>query len=552
MPLTTDRMPGPEAMPPRLSAIVEGNDGLMKLLLVAVSIAAILGGIYLWTVPNSITDPRRRKLPPGPKGLPLIGNMFDLADSDDVQNKVRKWHRHHGDIFYTKVGGSDYVWLSSPKVVKELMDKRSATWSSRPPLPLAQDVASGGLRQLFMSYGPRWRQLRKHTHALLNLNSSLKYMSVQDFESKQVLRDLLDSPKEWYTINRRYSTSVIMLVTYGHRIPNFDDPMIKKIYTVLDNVTWTTALGAHAVDSFPSLASWPEVFFGHWRSKAKRIFEHDSKVYLELWEQLKKEVDSGTARQCFCKDFYLSDPSKHNIGDLQAAYACGGMIEAGSETTATSINNWVLCMLLFPDTFKEAQQEVDKVVGKDRLPQWEDEKDLPYVRAMIKELLRYRPVNKFGMHHYTSEDDWYDGMFIPKGSWAILNWWAIHRDPSLFPNPDIFDPSRYLDKPLAAADYINTSDPYGRDHFTYGAGRRVCPGVHVAERSLFINIVRVIWGFNIEKAKGPDGRLIEPTTAMVPGFLSIPEPFDCDFVPRSVRHEKIIREEFTKAEKIGI
>lgn len=129
---------------------------------------------------------------------------------------------------------------------------------------------------------------------------------------------------------------------------------------------------------------------------------------------------------------------------------------------------------------------------------------------------------------------------------------AIHRDPSLFPNPDVFDPSRYLDKPLAAADYINTSDPDARDHFTYGAGRRVCPGVHVAERSLFINIVRVIWGFNINKAKGPDGRLIEPTTAMVPGFLSIPEPFDCEFVPRSARHDKIIREEFTKAEAIGI
>ncbi|VUC37774.1 unnamed protein product [Clonostachys rosea] len=499
-----------------------------------------------------IQDSRRRHLPPGPKGLPLIGNMFDLADSDNVQNKVREWHQKHGDFFYTKIGGSDYVWLSSPKVVKELMDKRSATWSSRPPLPLAQDVASGGLRQLFMYYGPRWRQLRKHTHALLNLKASVKYMPVQDFESKQVLRDLLDNPKEWYTINRRYSTSVIMLVTYGHRVPSFDDPMIKKVYTVLDNLTGVTALGAHAVDSFPFLASWPQFLFSNWRTKAEKIFEHDSKVYLELWNELKTEVDNGTARESFCKDFYLADPKKNNIDDLQAAYACGGMIEAGSETTATTINNWVLCMLLFPDVFARAQEEVDRVVGIERIPQWEDENDLPYVRAMIKELLRYRPVNKFGMQHATSEDDWYEGKFIPKGSYAVLNWWAIHRDPSVYPNPDKFDPSRYLNRPLAAADYINSVDPYERDHFTYGAGRRVCPGVHVAEKSLFINIVRVLWGFDIRKAKGPDGRLIEPPTAMVPGFLSIPLPFDCDIMPRSAKHEKIMREEFAKAEAKGI
>jgi cytochrome P450 len=349
--------------------------------------------------------------------------MLDLADSDDVQNKVRKWHHQYGDIFYTKIGGSDYIWLSSPKVVKDLMDKRSSTWSSRPPLPFAQDVGSGGLRQLFMPYGPRWRQLRKHSHALLNQTSSMKYKPVQDFESKQVLRDLVESPQMFYTINRRYSSSVIMLVTYGYRIPSFEDPMIKKIYTVLDNVTDMTALGAYVVDSFPSLSAVPEFLLGNWRSKGKKIFEHDSKVYLDMWTRLKKEVDEGKARDCFCKEFYLADPKKNGINDLEAAYTCGGLIEAGSETTATTINNWMLAMVLFPETAKKAQEEIDRVIGSERLPQFSDQENLPYIRAMIKEVLRWRPVNKFGMQHATSEDDWYEGHFIPRGSTAILNWW---------------------------------------------------------------------------------------------------------------------------------
>lgn len=129
---------------------------------------------------------------------------------------------------------------------------------------------------------------------------------------------------------------------------------------------------------------------------------------------------------------------------------------------------------------------------------------------------------------------------------------AIHRDPKLFENPDEFEPARYLKKPLAAAEYINSADPYERDHFTYGAGRRVCPGVHVAERSLYINIVRVLWGFNISKSKDKDCRTIEPTQDMVPGFLTVPLPFECTIAPRSQHHERVMRDAFAKADKEGI
>ena len=354
-----------------------------------------------------------------------MGNLLDLADSDLVREKAKNWHRQFGDVFYTKIGGTDYIWLSSPQAVKDCFDKKSNIYSSRAPAPFAQDVASGSKRQLFMPYGPEWRNLRKSSHALLNAAAATKFQPIQDFESKQLMTELLEAPGRFYEHNRRYSASVIMLLTYGYRIPTWDHPHIRKIYTVLDNLTEMTAPGAHAVDSFPSLAKLPQWLLGNWRSHAQKVFEHDSEVYRELWETLKKEVDEGSVTECFCRDYYLSNPYKHGVDDVQSAYMCGGLVEAGSETTSTTLNNFVLAMALYPQAMTKAQEEIDRVIGSDgsRMPRWEDEPDLPYVRALVKETLRWRAVNKFGMPHYTSDDDWYEGYFIPKNSVVMLNWW---------------------------------------------------------------------------------------------------------------------------------
>lgn len=99
---------------------------------------------------------------------------------------------------------------------------------------------------------------------------------------------------------------------------------------------------------------------------------------------------------------------------------------------------------------------------------------------------------------------------------------------------------------------MNTADPSERDHFAYGAGRRSCPGVHVAERSLFINVSRVLWGFNITKKVAKDGEEVKVNTRMEPGFMSVPEPFECDIRPRSEAHAKVMKGESERAEREGL
>lgn len=100
-------------------------------------------------------------------------------------------------------------------------------------------------------------------------------------------------------------------------------------------------------------------------------------------------------------------------------------------------------------------------------------------------------------------------------------------------------PERYLKHDLSAAAYINAADPKDRDHVSYGAGHRVCPSVHVAEKSLFINLTRMLWAFNISK-KVVDGKVIEPNNEIVPGWLSVPQKFECDISVRSKKHKHLI------------
>lgn len=350
---------------------------------------------------------------------------MDLADGDKVPGIIRGWAREYGPIVYTKMGGTDYIWLNSPEVVKELMDKRGSKYSSRPYLPMAFDATSGQKRQFFMPYGEQWRNIRRVSHGALNLSTSNSYKPVQDFESKQVMYEFLHAKDEYafYNINRRYSTSVITTVTYGHRVSDWTDPVIKEIFQVLDHFTLMSEPGAWIVDAFPSLAKLPSFLVQNWWKTGRQWFEFDSGVYLKLYRNLVQQVNEGTAPDCYVKDFYLGDPAKNGIDEVGAAYAAGTLVEAGSESTSTAINAWIMACLLFPDTVKAAQEELDRVVGADRMPSFEDEANLPYIKAMVKETLRWWPITKFGTNHATTEDDWYMGYYIPKGAVVMLNWW---------------------------------------------------------------------------------------------------------------------------------
>ena len=176
---------------------------------------------------------------------------------------------------------------------------------------------------------------------------------------------------------------------------------------------------------------------------------------------------------------------------------------AGGETSATALLWWLLAMIAFPEVQSRAHAELDEVVGNARPPTFADIPSLPYIRAMVKETLRWALIVPFGVPHATSADDWYEGMFIPKGTICLQNMRVINSEPDVFGSDAAtrFDPARYLDREIRVFD--------GREegHLTFGFGRRICPGRYVAEGTLAIDIATMLWAMRFERpegARGPD------------------------------------------------
>ncbi|KAF8634127.1 hypothetical protein AX15_001059 [Amanita polypyramis BW_CC] len=160
-----------------------------------------------------------------------------------------------------------------------------------------------------------------------------------------------------------------------------------------------------------------------------------------------------------------------------------------------------MAMALHPNEQKKAQEEIDRVVGTERLPTFSDRASLPYVEALFRETLRWRQALPLGIPRSTVDDDVYNGFYIPKGSIVIGSTWAFSRDESRYPDPEPFRPERFFNPDGTLND--DTVE------YVFGFGRRICPGRFVANAVIWLIVATVLSSFNISKAKDENGVEIE-------------------------------------------
>lgn len=206
----------------------------------------------------------------------------------------------------------------------------------------------------------------------------------------------------------------------------------------------------------------------------------------------------------------------------------------GAETAVSVFGTFFHAMLVNPDVQQKAQEELDAVVGTQRLPDYSDRHTLPYIEAVYREVMRWRPVLPLGVSHATLEEDIYNGYYIPKGSVVIANIWAMAHDEPIYTQPELFRPERFLDD----SGQLNDDDLV----VAFGFGRRICPGRHMASATVWLTIATVLSTFNITKAKDVDGNEIPVGDEYSNGLVSHKLPFSCSIVPRSPVARNLILE----------
>ena len=252
-----------------------------------------------------------------------------------------------------------------------------------------------------------------------------------------------------------------------------------------------------------------------------------------------------TAPKCWERDF-LESQSELGLTDDEGAYVVGTMFEAGSGTTAAAMMSFTLAMVLHPLWFRMLQSEVDTVCPK-RLPCMDDIPKLPAIRAAIKETLRWRPVTAGGIPHVCTKDDVYEDIFIPAGTVVHANQWAIHRDPELYPDPEVFNPQRWLDPSFPTFKEPLSEHPNLHNYSCFGFGRRICPGQNIAERNMYLLAARMAWSLDISKAKDKDGKEITPPLYdYTAGFNCQPNFFPFDAKARSEARRDIIEKDLKR------
>ncbi|KAB5578068.1 putative cytochrome P450 oxidoreductase [Coniochaeta sp. 2T2.1] len=492
---------------------------------------------------------RPKNYPPGPPTLPLIGNLHQMP-TKDAHLQFEKWAREYGPVYSLILGTKTMVILSSDKAVKDLLDKKSGIYSHRQEMYIGQTLCSGDLRVLMMPYTPRWRMARKLVHSLLNVSAAKSYVPYQVLENKQMLYEMLTEPERFLYSIRRYSNALTTTMVFGWRTPTYEDSKMQQLFDGFSEFAELNQTGMAAiVDFFPWLRYLPE-FLLPVVKKAKELHKLEKALYLSHWLKAKEETQNGTIQPCFSEDLVVSQKAQ-GFSDDQAAYISGTLLEAGSDTTSSTLYAFVQAMLLYPEIQRKAQAEIDRVVGGGRLPTMEDDGELQYVRACMKETLRWMPTTILGaVPHAVTQDDYYEGYLIPKDAGVMNNVWGIHMDPARHADPRKFDPERYINDRQSLADAAANPDASKRDQFTFGAGRRICPGIHVAERSLFLGMSRILWAFNIEPALDNQGKPIIPDQdKLTQGFVCMPEEFPAKITARSKERADVVTNEWKAAEK---
>ncbi|EJD46096.1 cytochrome P450 [Auricularia subglabra TFB-10046 SS5] len=474
-------------------------------------LALAAAGASLFVLQYFVSHRRKMPHPPGPPCRPVLGLDPTLIPKSEPWKRYAEWAKIYGPIFSFHILGRRVIVLNSLTEMTALLTKRASNCSER-PLRTMYDVIMGRRTSVFNipASDERHRIYRRLLNGTLNKQAVQAYHPVLEDEARGMLARLLVAPEQFEKHIRHTSVQTIMRITYGYTVKE-EDPFVSIIEDGFRVSSIGATPGKWLVDVFPILR-----FIPSWVPGAG--FQHKGKEWKALLDRMieapftwtKGQMAAGIAEYSFvshrCREALVEE--------IHIKKSAAGLYAGGADTVVSALTTFFLAMTLHPDVERKAHVELDAVVGHGCLPTCQDLSSLPYLRCILQEVLRWGPVAPLNLPHSPLHSDEYEGYHIEKDAAIFANLWAVLHDPEAYPDPETFAPDRFV----APAPPEGKTLPPSPMEYAFGFGKRVCPGLHFAECSLMLNMAHILSVFDISKARGQDGREIEPQVEFTTGI----------------------------------
>ncbi|XP_002736510.1 steroid 17-alpha-hydroxylase/17,20 lyase-like [Saccoglossus kowalevskii] len=438
---------------------------------------------------------RPRGMPPGPRGLPIIGSILSITQN--IHNDFQRLAKKYGDIFAIKLGSQQVVVLNNYELIKEALVINQTDFAGRPNTFTGDMISEGSQFIVLEDYGAICRMQRKIVHsairAYLSGNSHIEHMVAEDAfpPLQQALEENDGKVVKPRSLIFLMVNNIIAQFSYGQKY-SLDDPEFKYVMRFMDDVTRIAGSGFVA-DIIPWSAYIPTKATSEFK-KVTRTFPPF--MYKKL-EEHKKKFNKDNLDDLFDHLIYAQNytTGSYDLTDARIVQTVADVFIAGIDTTAHTLDYSMIYLVCYPDVQVKVAREIDDVVGQERLPLISDRPHMPYCDAVIHEIMRIRAVEPLAVPHKAMVDSSIDGYNIPKGTWLMTNVWAAHMDEKYWENPELFKPERFLTE-------NGSLKPKQDSFFPFSMGRRVCVGESLAKSEIFLLFATLFQRFSFSKVPG--------------------------------------------------
>lgn len=360
---------------------------------------------------------------PGPKGLPFIGSVLDLPELSYL--KFHEWAKTYGPIFQVSLLGETHVVVTSPAIAKDLLLKRSANYWQRPPMPALEHERPHDEQYIVIaSTEQQWQRQRKFSKHIMDVSKRAAYYGYPELESIRLLQELIENPKDYEQVMEAFVSRVTSRLAWGTASPHKE---IKQRAIEMFTAAGPTSPG----NLMPFVMSLPEALSPP-KAKEYRRRRTENKFLRDMRDRVAKTITSGSSTTSWMRQFLENQEKWGFTSDVEGATEIGSHTTAGAFNMAAAMQSFCLAMCYYPQYQPLLQEEIDRICGED-VPTSDRIAEMPVLRALVRETMRWRPVVPTGIPNRAAEDDVYNGYLIPKDAIIHAPEWSMGRDCEMYP-----------------------------------------------------------------------------------------------------------------------